>query len=66
MDIMKYLAYAVASIFILFGAAILAGYFMSDNLPSQYRIMMGAVLLLYGIFRIVSTFFKGRNDSIRN
>ncbi len=60
---MKYLAYVVASIFIMLGAAILAGYFITENVPSQFRIMMGIVLILYGLFRIVITYSK-RNNTI--
>ncbi len=60
---MKYLAYAIASIFVLFGASLIAGYFNSDILPGQLRLMMGIVLILYGIFRIVITYSKKDNDT---
>ncbi len=56
---MKYLAYIIAAIFILSGIAFLAGYFISANVPAQFRIMIGIVLILYGGFRIVTTYFKG-------
>lgn len=59
---MKYLAYVIASIFVLFGAALIAGYFHSDVLPGQLRLMMGIVLILYGIFRIVITYSRKNND----
>ena len=59
---MKYLAYIIGAIFILSGIALLAGYFISANLPSQFRIMIGIVLILYGSYRIITTFFK-RNET---
>jgi prolipoprotein diacylglyceryltransferase len=59
---MKYFAYVIAAIFILLGAAIIAGYFISGNYPAEFRIIIGIVLILYGIFRIVTTYFK-KNDS---
>ncbi len=55
---MKYLAYIIAAIFILSGIAFLAGYFISANVPEQFRIMIGIVLILYGGYRIVTTYFK--------
>jgi hypothetical protein len=63
MDIMKYVAYVVASLFVLLGIAILTGYFMNDGVPTQFRIMAGVVLILYGIFRIVVTIFKKNTTS---
>lgn len=59
---MKYLAYLVAVIFVISGIAFLAGYFISAQVPSQFRVMIGIVLILYGGFRIVTTYFK-RNES---
>ncbi len=58
MNIMKYLAYAIAALFIVLGVAILSGYFMSAGVPKQFRIMVGIVLVLYGGFRVVATYFK--------
>ena len=58
MNIMKYLAYIIAAIFVLSGIAFLAGYFISAGVPSRFRIMIGLVLILYGLFRIVTTYFK--------
>lgn len=56
---MKYLAYAMGTIFILLGAVILfTDVFQMRQLPSQFKLMMGVVLILYGFFRIVSTIFK--------
>jgi uncharacterized membrane protein HdeD (DUF308 family) len=57
MDIMKYVAYTAGALFIVLGIAILADYFM-QNVLTQFRIMFGVVLVLYGIFRIVITIFK--------
>ncbi|MHB1686641.1 MAG: hypothetical protein ACYCVH_04610 [Ignavibacteriaceae bacterium] len=60
---MKYLAYLIASIFVILGAAIIAGYFITLNVPSQFRIIMGVVFILYGIFRIVITYFKNNKTN---
>ena len=66
MDIMKYVTYTVAALFIVLGIAILANYFM-QGVITQFRIMAGIVLILYGIFRIVATIFrKNTNSGIRH
>ncbi len=58
---MKYLAYLMATIFIILGAAFLAGYFIPINFPLKFRIILGVVFILYGTFRIVITYFKNNN-----
>jgi prolipoprotein diacylglyceryltransferase len=63
MEIMKYFAYLIAVLFISLGIAILAGYLIKDSAPSQFRIMIGIVLILYGAFRFTVTFFKKKETS---
>jgi hypothetical protein len=63
MDIMKYVAYVVASLFIVLGIAILSGYYMKEGVPTQFRVIAGMVLILYGAFRIIITIFKKNTTS---
>jgi uncharacterized membrane protein len=63
MDIMKYVAYVVASLFIVLGIAILLGYVMKENFPDQFRIMTGIVFILYGAYRIIVTLLKKNTTS---
>ena len=56
--VMKYIAYSAGTLFILLGLAMLFTNIMPDYLPSQFKVTMGIVLFLYGMFRIVSTIFK--------
>lgn len=60
---MKYVAFVVASLFIVLGIAILLGYVIKENLPQQFRVMTGVVLILYGVFRIVVTILKKNTTS---
>lgn len=62
-NVMKYIAYTAGAIFIFLGLAILFTNITPDYFPSQYKIMMGIVLFLYGIFRIVVTTFKQRQTN---
>lgn len=53
------MAYVTGTIFILLGAVILfTNVFQMNQLPFQFKLMMGVVLLLYGFFRIVATIFR--------
>ncbi len=61
-NVMTYIAYTAGVVFILLGTAILFTNIMPAYLPSQFKIMMGIVLFLYGIFRIVSTLFKQKKN----
>ena len=61
-NIMTYIAYTAGAVFILLGLAILFTNIMPAYLPSQFKIMMGIVLFLYGMFRIVSTIFKKQRN----
>ncbi len=58
MNIMKYFAFAISILFVLLGIAILSGFLMNQGLPKQFKIMVGIVLVLYGIFRFLMTLFK--------
>ncbi len=61
-NIMTYIAYTAGAVFVLLGLAILFTNIMPAYLPSQFKIMMGIVLFLYGMFRIVSTIFKKQRN----
>ncbi len=61
-NILTYIAYSAGFIFILLGLAILFTNITPDYMPAQFKVMMGIVLFMYGIFRIVSTIFKKRRD----
>jgi uncharacterized membrane protein HdeD (DUF308 family) len=60
--IMQYLAYVLAVIFILLGISVILGGFVPREFPSQFRWTAGIVLVLYGIFRIVYTYYRNRES----
>jgi len=57
-NLMKYIAYTAGTLFILLGIAMIFTNIMPEYLPIQFKIMMGIVFFLYGMFRIISTIFK--------
>ena len=62
-SIMKYIAYSAGAIFILLGIIVLFSNITPVYLPSQFKVILGMVLFLYGIFRIVVTIFKQRKQN---
>jgi hypothetical protein len=42
----------------LAGIAVLAGWLVPRNLPDQFRIPMGVVILLYGAYRFFIAWFR--------
>jgi len=52
-DFLKYLRMILAGIFILFGLVLVSNIIRFD-LESHYRIIIGIIFILYGIYRIIS------------
>lgn len=63
-NFLRYFALLIAALFILCGIIILFTNIISSRLPEQFRIIMGIVLILYGIFRIVVTLSKKKDIEI--
>jgi uncharacterized membrane protein HdeD (DUF308 family) len=55
---LRYFGYAASTILSLFGVLVLAGLLIPSYVPSNFRMLFGVVLVLYGIFRFVSLRFK--------
>ena len=53
---------AIRAMFIVIGIFLIVGLFRLRNVPPQFRILMGVVFVLYGIFRIVTLFMKKKED----
>jgi pilus assembly protein TadC len=56
--IMIYVALTAGVLFILFGIVLLVMKSLIIGMPQQYRIMMGIVFILYGLFRLVNLYTK--------
>lgn len=54
------LGYAVAVVMAGTGVAVLAGYFGTEDVPSQLRITLGVVLVLFGAYRAAMTATQAR------
>lgn len=54
------LAMTVATVMIIAGIAVLAGFFLPPGAPTQLRVMLGIVFLLMGIYRFMMTRLKAK------
>ena len=61
-DISTYLAYSVSIITFIFGAVIASG-FVFQYVPERLRIIFGIVLMLWGIYRLIFTRIKVRQQN---
>ncbi len=53
-SVLRALNIAVRAAFIVFGALLIAGCFQLRYIAPQFRILFGAVLVLYGVLRIAT------------
>lgn len=64
--LMIYIAFFAGFLFILFGLAFLFTDVISPEIPNQFKIVIGVVFILYGIYRIVMTIYKKRRADEEN
>lgn len=56
--VFRYTILAISSAAMVVGILIMVGVLVPRNFPEQFGILMGAVILLYGAYRFVVTYFK--------
>jgi uncharacterized membrane protein YfcA len=61
-DISTYLAYSVSIITFIFGAVVASGV-VFQYVPERLRIIFGIVLMLWGIYRLIFTRIKVRQQN---
>jgi hypothetical protein len=60
--IVRILNIAIRAMFIVIGVMLIWGLFQLHNIAPQFRIMMGAVFVLYGAFRIVTLLMMKKKE----
>ncbi|MBI4429426.1 MAG: hypothetical protein HY562_09945 [Ignavibacteriales bacterium] len=58
-----YLGYVLAGVFLVFGLFVVFGITIPENVPSEFRISLGVVLLLWGLYRFVLTRLKSTQQT---
>ena len=60
----RYFGYTVSAIFLISGILIITGLVIPTTLAPEFRIMLGVVVILYGIFRFVRVQASKKRDGI--
>ncbi len=58
MDVLKYTIMVISVAAMLLGVLIIAGVLVPRNFPDQYRVIMGIVVFLYGLYRFVIAYTR--------
>jgi hypothetical protein len=58
MEVLKYTVLVISAAAMLLGVLIIAGVLVPRNFPDQYRVVMGVVVFLYGLYRFVIAYTR--------
>jgi sulfite exporter TauE/SafE len=61
--ILRLLTYVTAGLILALGITVLLGYSIPDSLPTNFRIVLGIMMILYSIYRIVTITIKKRAEN---
>jgi hypothetical protein len=59
--ILRIISYVTASLILVIGIIVAGGLFLPDYIPLNFRIILGVIMILYGLFRIAMIHFRRRN-----
>ena len=59
-SVLKYAVLAVSALAMVVGVMVMAGYLVPRYFPEQYRVVVGAVVFLYGAYRFALTYFRNK------
>jgi hypothetical protein len=57
-DLFRYTVLVISAAAMALGALIIAGVLVPRNFPEEYRVIMGIVVLLYGLYRFVIAYYR--------
>jgi hypothetical protein len=57
-ELFKYTILVISSAAMLLGVLIMVGVLVPRNFPDQYRVIMGVVVFLYGLYRFVIAYTR--------
>ncbi len=58
--VLKYSVLAVSALAMVVGVLVMGGFLVPRYFPEQYRVIMGAVVFLYGAYRFALTYFRNK------
>jgi hypothetical protein len=66
LGLFRYTVLAISAAAMCVGIMVMIGWLVPRNFPGQYRVILGAVVLLYGLYRFVIAYQKPRDRSNEN
>ncbi len=64
-NLFKYIGYFMSAVFFFGGLFVILGTYFRAGFPEEFRVMLGIVLMLGGVYRFVVTYTKSRQDDDR-
>jgi len=61
-SIIRITSYITAGLILVVGIVVLVGYSLPDSIPTNFRIILGSMMVLYAAYRIVMISVKKRNE----
>jgi hypothetical protein len=61
-SIVRITSYITVGLILVVGIVILTGYSIPDSVPTNFRIILGSMMVLYAAYRIVMLSVKKRNE----
>jgi len=58
MRAVNYVILVVSAAVAVFGTLVIAGILVPKNFPEQFRVVIGAVITLYGVYHFVVSWFR--------
>jgi cytochrome c biogenesis protein CcdA len=59
--ILRIISYVTASFILVLGIIVVGGFFLPDYVPLNFRIILGVIMIIYGLYRIAMIHFRRRN-----
>ena len=60
--VLRYTVLGLSALVMIAGIMVIAGLLVPRNFPDQYRVVVGAVVFLYGAYRFAIMYYRGKRD----
>ncbi len=60
--VIRIVTYITSGLILILGIVVLTGFMLPDYIPSNFRLMLGVLMVLYSIYRIVMVSIKRRSE----
>ena len=61
-SIVRITSYITAGLILVVGIVILTGFSIPDSIPTNFRIILGSMMIVYAVYRIVMVSVRKRNE----